>query len=133
MRVVIIGAGIGGLTTALALQQKGIDVDVYERSAVLTDVGAGISLWPNALKALYQLGLRPALDAVSFVSVEGRFAVRTAPSCPGRHPNSSSCGWACRSWSFIAPSCWRCSSMQRAASRSISATSARTSRRTPVA
>ena len=76
MRVVIIGAGIGGLTTALALQQKGIDVDVYERSAVLTDVGAGIGLWPNALKALYQLGLRPALDAVSFVSVEG--AVRRA-------------------------------------------------------
>ena len=76
MRVVIIGAGIGGLTTALALQQKGIDVDVYERSAVLTDVGAGIGLWPNALKALYQLGLRPALDAVSFVSVDG--AVRRA-------------------------------------------------------
>jgi 2-polyprenyl-6-methoxyphenol hydroxylase-like FAD-dependent oxidoreductase len=76
MRVVIIGAGIGGLTTALALQQSGIDVDVYERSAVLTEVGAGISLWPNALKALYQLGLRPALDALSFVSVDG--AVRRA-------------------------------------------------------
>jgi 2-polyprenyl-6-methoxyphenol hydroxylase-like FAD-dependent oxidoreductase len=76
MRTLIIGAGIGGLTTALALQQKGIDVDVYERSAVLTDVGAGIGLWPNALKALYQLGLRPALDAVSFVSVDG--AVRRA-------------------------------------------------------
>jgi 2-polyprenyl-6-methoxyphenol hydroxylase-like FAD-dependent oxidoreductase len=71
MRIIVIGAGIGGLTTALALQQKGIDADVYERTAVLTDVGAGISLWPNALKALYQLGLRPALDALSFVSVEG--------------------------------------------------------------
>ena len=71
MRVVIIGAGIGGLTTALALKQRGIDVAVYERSAVLTDVGAGISLWPNALKALYQLGLRPALDGVSFVSMDG--------------------------------------------------------------
>jgi 2-polyprenyl-6-methoxyphenol hydroxylase-like FAD-dependent oxidoreductase len=76
MHALIIGAGIGGLTTALALKQKGIDVDVYERSAVLTDVGAGISLWPNALKALYQLGLRPALDALSFVSVDG--AVRRA-------------------------------------------------------
>ena len=76
MRVVIIGAGIGGLTTALALKQKGIDVDVYERSPELTDVGAGIGLWPNALKALYQLGLRPALDGVSFVSMEG--AVRSS-------------------------------------------------------
>ena len=52
MHTIIIGAGIGGLTAALALKQKGIEVDVYERSAVLTDVGAGISLWPNALKAL---------------------------------------------------------------------------------
>jgi 2-polyprenyl-6-methoxyphenol hydroxylase-like FAD-dependent oxidoreductase len=76
LHTIIIGAGIGGLTTALALRQKGIDVDVYERSEVLTDVGAGISLWPNALKALYQLGLRPALDALSFVSMDG--AVRSA-------------------------------------------------------
>ena len=76
MRVVIIGAGIGGLTTALALKQKGIEVAVYERSPELTDVGAGIGLWPNALKALYQLGLRPALDGVSFVSMEG--AVRSS-------------------------------------------------------
>ena len=96
MRSIVIGAGIGGLTTALALQQKGIDVDVYERSAVLTDVGAGISLWLNALKALYQLGLRPALDAFSFVSVDGAVRRLTAPCCPGRHPNSSSCGWDCR-------------------------------------
>lgn len=71
MRTIVIGAGIGGLTGALALKQKGIDVAVYERSAVLADVGAGISLWPNALKALYQLGLRPALDGVSFVSMDG--------------------------------------------------------------
>ena len=49
MKTIVIGAGIGGLTTALALKQKGIDVDVYERSPVLTDVGAGISLWSKAL------------------------------------------------------------------------------------
>ena len=55
--------------------RKGIEVEIYERAAELTDVGAGISLWPNALKALYQLGLRPALDALSFVSAEG--ALRT--------------------------------------------------------
>jgi 2-polyprenyl-6-methoxyphenol hydroxylase-like FAD-dependent oxidoreductase len=76
MRCIVIGAGIGGLTTALALKQKGIDVEVYERSPELTDVGAGIGLWPNALKALYQLGLRPALDGVSFVSMDG--AVRSS-------------------------------------------------------
>jgi 2-polyprenyl-6-methoxyphenol hydroxylase-like FAD-dependent oxidoreductase len=76
MRVIVIGAGIGGLTAAMALRQRGIDVEIFERSRELTEVGAGISLWANALKALYRLGLRPALDANSFVSEEG--AVRTA-------------------------------------------------------
>ena len=42
MRTLIIGAGIGGLTTALALQQKGIDVDVYERSAVLSETDSTV-------------------------------------------------------------------------------------------
>jgi FAD-dependent urate hydroxylase len=84
MRVMIVGAGIGGLTTAIALQRKGIEVDVYERVPELSEVGAGVSLWPNALKALHQLGLKPALDALSFVSetgalrrADGRFLSRT--------------------------------------------------------
>jgi 2-polyprenyl-6-methoxyphenol hydroxylase-like FAD-dependent oxidoreductase len=76
MRVLIVGAGIGGLTAAIALRRKGLEVEVYERAAELTDVGAGISLWPNALKALYQLGMQPALEALSFVSAEG--ALRTS-------------------------------------------------------
>jgi len=76
MRVLIVGAGIGGLTAAIALGRKGIDVEIYERAAELADVGAGISLWPNALKALYQLGMKPALDALSFVSAEA--GLRTA-------------------------------------------------------
>lgn len=76
MRVIVIGSGIGGLTAAIAMRQQGIDVEIYERAAELADVGAGISLWPNALKALYQLGLKTALDAFSFVSAEG--ALRTA-------------------------------------------------------
>jgi 2-polyprenyl-6-methoxyphenol hydroxylase-like FAD-dependent oxidoreductase len=75
MRVAVIGAGIGGLTLAIALRQRGIDVEVYERSAVLSDVGAGISLWANALKALHQLGMKGRLDVLSFTSDEG--AVRT--------------------------------------------------------
>jgi 2-polyprenyl-6-methoxyphenol hydroxylase-like FAD-dependent oxidoreductase len=76
MRVIVIGAGIGGLTAALALRKRGLDVEVFERSAELRDVGAGISLWPNALKALRQLGLAARLDAMSIESVEG--ALRAA-------------------------------------------------------
>jgi 2-polyprenyl-6-methoxyphenol hydroxylase-like FAD-dependent oxidoreductase len=76
MQIVIVGAGIGGFTAAIALRRKGIDVEIYERSRELTDVGAGISLWANALKALHQLGLKKALDAKSFSSDEG--VLRTA-------------------------------------------------------
>jgi 2-polyprenyl-6-methoxyphenol hydroxylase-like FAD-dependent oxidoreductase len=76
MHAIVIGAGIGGLTTAIALRRRGIDVEVFERSAALSDIGAGISLWANALKALHQLGLKAPLDARSFSSEEG--VLRTA-------------------------------------------------------
>jgi 2-polyprenyl-6-methoxyphenol hydroxylase-like FAD-dependent oxidoreductase len=54
---IVLGAGIGGLTTALALAQKGISVTVYEQAPVLNDVGAGIWVAPNGLKVLQTLGL----------------------------------------------------------------------------
>ncbi len=57
----VVGGGIGGLATAAALHQRGVEVVVYERAPALADVGAGISLWPNATRALDRLG---ALDAV---------------------------------------------------------------------
>ncbi|MGB0384416.1 MAG: FAD-dependent monooxygenase [Ardenticatenaceae bacterium] len=56
-RVIIVGGGIGGLCAAIALRQIGCDVMVYERTAQLGRVGAGLTLWANALKALGQLGL----------------------------------------------------------------------------
>lgn len=76
MRVIIVGGGVGGITTAIALKQRGIDVEVYERTPELKEVGAGVSLWPNALKALHQLGMKATLDAMSFVSQHA--AVRAA-------------------------------------------------------
>ena len=62
MRIAIIGGGIGGLTTALAMTQAGFAITVYERSAQLVDLGAGITLAPNATRVLYHLGLGPALE-----------------------------------------------------------------------
>ena len=59
MRIVVVGAGVGGLTCAIALRDAGFDVEVVERAANLAEVGAGISLWPNALAALAEVGLRP--------------------------------------------------------------------------
>ncbi len=63
--VLVIGAGIGGLTAAIALLKKGFDVDVYERASELTEVGAGLHLSPNGTKTLYNLGLKEALDRVA--------------------------------------------------------------------
>src|SRR3954469_2572041 len=62
MNVAIVGGGIGGLATALAMIQAGFTVTVYERSAQLVDQGAGITLAPNATRVLYYLGLGPTLE-----------------------------------------------------------------------
>ncbi len=60
--IALIGAGIGGLTAAVALRQAGFHVDVYEQAPELTEVGGGINMGPNAARILYRLGLGEALD-----------------------------------------------------------------------
>lgn len=62
--IAIIGAGIGGLTLALALRQRGFAPMIYERATVLGEVGAGLTLWPNATKALASIGLAQELDRI---------------------------------------------------------------------
>ncbi|MBD0743183.1 FAD-dependent monooxygenase [Streptomyces sp. CBMA152] len=54
---IVVGGGIGGLATAIGLSRRGWQVQVLERAAEFREVGAGISLWPNALRALDALGL----------------------------------------------------------------------------
>ncbi|WP_338880074.1 FAD-dependent monooxygenase [Achromobacter veterisilvae] len=61
----IAGAGLGGLTAALALQRRGLRVRVLEQAQVLREVGAGIQLSANANRVLYQLGLEDALMEVA--------------------------------------------------------------------
>lgn len=65
LRIAIIGAGIGGLTLALSLRKYGFSATVYEQAAELREVGAGITLWPNANKVLFALGLEEKLTAVA--------------------------------------------------------------------
>lgn len=57
MKITIIGAGIGGLTTAIALQQKGFEVELFEAAPEIREVGAGISLAFNAMQVYDRLGL----------------------------------------------------------------------------
>src|SRR5260221_4947294 len=64
-RVLIAGGGIGGLTAALALLRRGIDVEVYEQAAELNEVGAGVQLAANGACVLYALGVGELLKTLS--------------------------------------------------------------------
>jgi 2-polyprenyl-6-methoxyphenol hydroxylase-like FAD-dependent oxidoreductase len=74
MKVAIVGGGIGGLTAAIALARKDVEVEVLEQTSGAEPVGASLQLGPNALRVLDELGLTPALreigvlpNAVDFV------------------------------------------------------------------
>ena len=65
MKVLIIGGGIGGLTTALSLEAAGIDVEVFEQASTIEALGVGINLQPNAVRELTELGLGDELKSVA--------------------------------------------------------------------
>jgi salicylate hydroxylase len=63
-RVLIAGGGIGGLVAALALNQRGFEVSLYEQAPELHELGAGVTISPNGSRVLCELGLRPAMEAI---------------------------------------------------------------------
>lgn len=63
--ILIAGGGIGGLTAALALTQRGFDVSVYEQSPELHEFGAGIAITPNGSRVMTELGMRPAIEEIA--------------------------------------------------------------------
>lgn len=65
MRVLIVGGGIGGLTTALCLHRAGIEAVVYESAPALRELGVGINLLPHAVRELSTLGVQPELAATA--------------------------------------------------------------------
>jgi salicylate hydroxylase len=65
VQVTIIGGGIGGMATALALQRRGFQVAVYERAKEIREVGAGVLITANARRALRDLGVDEKLEAMS--------------------------------------------------------------------
>ena len=69
--VLIAGAGIGGLSAALALLQRGFEVDVYEQAPKLEEVGAGVQLSPNGTRALHAMRVLEALERSS-CTAEGK-------------------------------------------------------------
>lgn len=84
-QVIIIGGGIGGLCAAISLRRIGMDVAVYEQADELREVGAGLTIWANAIKALRKLGLADEvirrgskIDRGELRTSKGRVLSRTA-------------------------------------------------------
>ena len=65
MKAIIVGGGIGGLTTALMLRARGIDCELFEQSDTIRELGVGINTLPHAIRELAGLGLLDRLDAAA--------------------------------------------------------------------
>ncbi|MGH3199076.1 MAG: flavin-dependent oxidoreductase [Streptosporangiaceae bacterium] len=70
MRVIVAGAGIGGLSAALSLHAAGIDATVIDSAASLRPLGVGINLMPHAVRELTELGLGDELEATGIPTAE---------------------------------------------------------------
>jgi 2-polyprenyl-6-methoxyphenol hydroxylase-like FAD-dependent oxidoreductase len=88
VRAIVVGGGIGGLSAAIALRRAGWDAAVYERAERPGEIGAGISLWPNALAALEHLQVWPDVRHAGAMQVggarrsDGRWINRMTPNAP---------------------------------------------------
>ncbi|KAJ3975910.1 hypothetical protein EV361DRAFT_945748 [Lentinula raphanica] len=93
LRVAICGAGIGGLTFALALSRyPDIDIEIYESARALTEVGAGIGIFPRPWKVIKMLGLEADLLKVTETQVidgPGKPGYGALPDLPHIHPTVS--------------------------------------------
>ena len=76
MNVIILGGGIGGLTTALSLHAAGIACRVYESAPEVRPLGVGINLLPHSVRELTELGLLPQLDAIGIRTQELVYATK---------------------------------------------------------
>lgn len=67
----VVGAGIGGLAAGISLQRAGFEVTVYEQAEEIRPLGAGLSIWPNGIRALRSLGLDRVVDEATTISGGG--------------------------------------------------------------
>jgi FAD-dependent urate hydroxylase len=79
LKVIITGAGIGGLTAGIALRRAGCEVEIYDRVRELRPIGAGISLWSNGAKVLTYLGLGEQLAAIGGTMNQMAYHHKTGP------------------------------------------------------
>ena len=106
-RAIIIGGGIGGLATAIALQHAGWDAHVYERTSTHRGVGAGLVLWANAIRALDALGvagqiraLKPPAPSAGLYTASGKILLQASVEALERQVGEMSIV-------VLAPNYWR--------------------------
>ncbi len=92
MKAIIVGGGIGGLTTALMLQARGMDCELYEQAETIRELGVGINTLPHAIKELAELGLLARLDAVGIRTYELFYANRLGQEI-WREPRGTDAGY----------------------------------------
>ena len=93
MHIVIVGAGIGGLTLALMLKARRIPCEIFEASARIRELGVGINVLPHAIAELSELGLLEHLDAVGVRTRELIYANRFGQEI-WREPRGLEAGYA---------------------------------------
>lgn len=93
MKVIIVGAGIGGLVTALRLHHRGIDCELYEQSEQIRELGVGLNALPNAVKELAELGLLGRLEEAGIQTHELIYAHRRGQEIM-RRPCGRNAGFA---------------------------------------
>ena len=69
-KIAVIGGGLGGAAAALALHRRGFEVEVYEKAPELGEIGAGLNLSPNAVKAFRYLGLEDQAVGTGYQALE---------------------------------------------------------------
>jgi hypothetical protein len=115
VRVGIVGAGIGGLSLALALRERGLQADVFEQASELTEIGAAIGLSANAIREFARLGLAGGLTAASTIPTELIYRHWRDGSRIAAHPVRQD-GWYEKQFgapfsAFTAPTCRKFSAL----------------------
>src|SRR4051794_3158391 len=76
-RVIVAGGGVGGLTTAIAMQKAGHEVQLFEQHDEIRDIGAGLHIWTNAVHVLQGLGVADKLEQHSSIMQKAEFRTST--------------------------------------------------------
>ena len=93
LRVAVVGAGIGGVSAACSLLNRGVDVMVFEQATALGEIGAGVLLLPNGLRQLERMEFGEALAAVGAKIGDGSQYYRADGTVVGPIVTSNSMGW----------------------------------------